>query len=314
MSDNPEPTGPARASDMVFAEPDPADAPEQDIAEPAPDAPEPAAKATPANYDSEPEGDPEPPAEGKPNAGFAAMRAESRAAKARADAAEAKAANYERTFQEVMRRQAQPAAPVSRETAPDPDTDPVAHLKHLSAKVDAYEAARTAAEQQQAGWAQQNQALQALQSQVTAQEAIYRTEQPDYDAAIAFLKQSRMQELTDIGYEPREAQSLLGAEMLTMANIALAQGNVAPEKVYALAKRRGYGGQRAPATNGATPAAKSAAERVETMARAAQQGGTRAVSGGGAASPTVTLEYLASLPPGPAFDKAWEKAKRQGIL
>jgi hypothetical protein len=226
-------------------------------------------------------------------------------------AAEAKAAQLEATFQQLVARMSGGGqlAPQGRVGRDEPDleeiveTQPIDALKRLVRTVKDYErsAAETEAlEARQRELQQRDQNVRAVVTRALEDdEADFAEETPDYPQAAEFFVGSRLEELMATGLSRPEAAQAVHFEILqTTARLARAGGSPA-EAIYKLAQKRGY---RAAGT--------SAKQQFDAM-RAGQAAAKSAGAGGrSGARGGVTLSDLANLR-GEAFDRAYAKLQRQ---
>ena len=185
--------------------------------------------------------------------------------------------------------------------------------------------------QQQLQQSQQELARQQFTAQVVSQEARFRSEHPDYDQAVNFIKQRRDQELSTWGItDPVRRAEIVQQEIVFLASNALQSGANPAEKAYDMAQRFGYrnsaqvqqaaAAARAavpatsgavPATSGAVPATSAAAQASEAArlinAAKGQAAATTLAGVGAAPTPGPSLEQLAQIEDAAEFDKMWDK-------
>lgn len=204
----------------------------------------------------------------------------------------------ERTYQRLLERLNAPAQPVTVQPAPAPapepeipayEADPIGHLHARLAQIEAQSRGtyQAMSEQQQ---------LQQFGQALAAQEAIYRRDKPDYDAAVQFVRQQREADYQALGYGPDATNQLITREIVQTALSAMQEGRNPAQAFYAYAERRGWS---APAQPGGDPAVKLA-----TVAKAQARGGSP--KGGQAAKPQTSLADLAEMDDA-AFDKAFNR-------
>lgn len=186
-------------------------------------------------------------------------------------------------------QQPQQAAP----QIPDFNTDPVGHLRAtnevLQRQLQEVTGYLNGQNQQQQQLTQQQSAHQAVQNFVVAAEHEFRAQAPDYDAAAAFLQNSRAAEYRALGMtNPLQIQQALQQDIVAMANIAHQSGTNVAEAAYNLAKARGY--KAAAPAQGAAQQQDNAA-RLATIAQGQQQSQSLSGSGGGAPAP-MSIEKL----------------------
>lgn len=215
---------------------------------------------------------------------------------------------FDERLSQVLQRIGVPQQQVAQQQVEIPplDKDPIAHFQARLAQSEQIIAQLAQGTRQQQQQSTQQQVAQAVQLTAQAQENEYRSATPDYNDAAAFLRQSRHQELTDLGFtNAAEREALIAQEALQIAGRAIQQGRNFPGIIYKLAQGRGFKAGAAatpPATdsaNGAQPQqqAPAAAERLQTAANGQQQ--ARSISGArGTAAPTgMTAQRLLEMSP-----------------
>lgn len=204
-------------------------------------------------------------------------------------------------------QQVQPPAP----ELPDPNKDPAGYILAVldaqQKKIDALTSGTT----QQQQTTQQMTVLQQVQRRAEFMENEYKKATPDYENAVAYLRQSREAELIALGYsDPMARQSQLSQDLMGIAITAAQQNTNPAEIVYNMAKGRGYG--VAPATPApalaapptpAAPAAPATPQPNLTTVAAGQQQAAVSLSGTpGTAPAKVTAKTLLEMSPAD-FDK-----------
>lgn len=185
-------------------------------------------------------------------------------------------------FEELARR-LQPAGPPPP-AAPDPDADPAGYLRHMDARIRAFEEQRAQADQQARRQAEQRQLAGRFASAVTEAERAFAAQTPDYQEAVDFLRQRRAADLSVMGYGPQEQAEILHREGVSIAAQALQRGLSPAEVAYRMAKGWGYRqADRQPAPATFESAQRGAATSVSLSGR------------GGAAPKGLTLEAVVSM-------------------
>jgi len=187
-----------------------------------------------------------------------------------------KATELEQTFQRVL-------AKFSEKPAPNFETDPLGALKHENETLKAQMQAITGTQQQTAQQMQNQVDFTRLSQAVTASEATFRTQHPDYDAAIAHLKQVRYTDFTELGYSDAQAAQMVSQESVGFVATALQQGKSPAEAAYKMSQRYGYK---------AAAGKENGKEKIATIA--AGQEAAKGVGGGRPAS-DLTLEAVTEL-------------------
>lgn len=186
-------------------------------------------------------------------------------------------------------QQAEPAPQI-----PDFAQDPVGHLRAqnemLARQLQQVTQHLNGQMQQSQQMTEQQQAQQRVQHFLASDEAKFRTQAPDYDAAAQFLQQSRAAEYRALGMSnPMEINQALQQDVIAMVNIAQRNGTSVAEAAYNLAKARGYkAASSAPQQTAADSAAKLAA-----IQQGQQQSQSLSQAGGGAAAPLSIDKLLA---------------------
>lgn len=237
-----------------------------------------------------------------------AEREKRKQAQAKLEQMEAKVGQLENTYARVMERlngQQQPQQPVYQAPAiPAYEADPVAHLK---AKIDQLEGGVSSYGQQMA----QRNAMEQFQQALGYLEGQYRTQAPDYDAAVEFAKQQRDAELSALGYNEEARANILRQEIIGVSASAMQRGQNPAEVFYNYAKVKGWGRQQqaAPAPAPAPKPAPAPAQKLATVAKA--QSASRSLPKGGAAPKAgLTLADLATMDDA-EFDKNFDRVMRR---
>lgn len=154
-------------------------------------------------------------------------------------------------------------------------------------------------QQLQAEEAARQAAIQDLKRDVAQQEAEYTQQAPDYLKALEHLQKAEIQALMAIGAPQHEAVATVQRNFGAMAWELRQRGQSVPERVYALAKARGY-----------NPQAVTTQQRMQTTQRGVAA--SRSLGNGGAVTNNLSLETLANLPADEfatlvSDDKAWRK-------
>lgn len=193
-----------------------------------------------------------------------------------------------RDFQQLLARFAPqaPAAPAPEAPKiPDFSTDPVGHFQ---ARIDALEKRNNELESfrtQQTQQTEQQRAQQTLTSWSAQQENQFRQTAPDYDDAVAHIRDQRVAELRALNVPDNAIMAQLQQDAMVLMATAHQQGANVAERVYAIAKSRGYQPKAAAA---ATP------DPIETIQRG-QQLAAGLGSAGAAPAGRLTAERLANM-------------------
>jgi hypothetical protein len=218
--------------------------------------------------------------------------------------AEARAAALE-TRLAALESKNTPSDDIDFASLPAVDQDPLANIEAMR------KLAERMAKQQQEGQQQteQQRQFQTLNTQLQSYEADFRADNPDYDAAAAHFRQSRQQELEEMGYSGDELMTTLTNDLVGLALRTMKAGKDPAEVVYNLAKKRGFGGETSkeqpkPVDNKPNPL--QAIERGQKAAKSLSAVGSKSGDGELSVEAVMKLE-------GAAFDQAREKLKRQAM-
>jgi len=182
------------------------------------------------------------------------------------------------------------------EVIPDFETDPAGWiagtmratgktLEQIQGELAARKTKDAEAERQQAN----TNAVNDIISKAAAQEVEFKKTAPDYDDAGAFLLQSRIDELKEIGYDDKQIMGIVSNEKLAIAQKALADGKNPAAVVYAMAKRRGYAPKKADA---APDPAKLATEKIAALGKGQEQAQSLSGTRGQGPSPLTAARLL----------------------
>ena len=210
-----------------------------------------------------------------------------------------------------------PATPAAPEPIPDFDADPAGHIRAtFKAQQDEIRGLREAlgqhgqSFQQMEQQRQQQTAIADLQRWAQQQEAAEMAANPVYAEAQKFLVEGRHAELEAMGYaDPAYRTQLIANDAFAMANAARQQGGNFAQRVFALAKSRGFA-PKAPEPSPAAPAL--AAPETPTREAAQERGREMAMSlgsAGGAPRGALTADALARMSDAD-FAKTLDAAKK----
>lgn len=187
---------------------------------------------------------------------------------------------------------AQKAAAEPKDEGPKFDDDPMTYLRQKADAFDQFQ--RQQAEAQQA-----TQARQRFIGDLAAHERPFRDQNPDYEQAVAFAKQSRIQELEMFGASPQEAALTVQREAEMLAAHVMNRGGNPAEVFYSYAKARGY------QTRGADPAPDLAPSKQQIREQ------TRSLGSAAGAPPRgkATVAQLKAMDP--ESDPNWDKVFRE---
>jgi hypothetical protein len=200
------------------------------------------------------------------------LRDELSRAREEAKAAAERADKYSSTFEKFL-------AERTKEAAPKYEEDPLGALKYENDQLKKQvEEVNTGVKKTQDEW-QRTQQYQSFAQHVQSQEATYKQQAQDYDQAIAYLKDVRLQDYADLGYTQEDATAALQNEILGLAQAAVQKGKNAADVAYKMAQRYGY-------------KAKTSDSKLETLAKGQEASKSLA---GGKADVALTLDALSQL-------------------
>jgi hypothetical protein len=179
---------------------------------------------------------------------------------------------------------------------PDSEDDPVGDIAAVKRALKMFRA-RQVAEVEQTGQQRQiERQIDALRGAMSDAENDFSGDHPDYHDAASFYRRARVEELQEAGYSGAFLQRKLADDLFGVVRMAI-EANLDPaERVYSLAKRRGFkaGGKLADA-------------KLEALRRGTESGArpqSRAVGG------VLSWGDVAKLD-GAARDKAWAKLRER---
>jgi hypothetical protein len=217
------------------------------------------------------------------------LREELKRAREEAKASSEKAEKYSTRFEQFL-------AERTKEAAPKYEDDPLGSLKYENERLQKQlEELNSGVQKTQEEWGKSQQ-YQNFAQQVVSQEAVYKQSVPDYDQAIAHLKEVRLQDFADLGFSREDALLALQNEIYGLAQAAMQKGKNAAEVAYKMSQRYGY----KPNTD---------EKKLETLAKGQEASKSLA---GGKADVAIGLDALAQLDEEQfdaliKDDKAWRK-------
>lgn len=184
--------------------------------------------------------------------------------------------------------------------APSVEENAVGHFQHRTQELEQ----RLAQTQQETAQirqlnAQQHQ-WQQFQSAYAHAVTDYASRTPDYIAAHNHFINALKSEIQAIGYDQQQAAHLAMQQETAIVAKAFQDGVNPAERIYAISKMRGYGGQVAPDT-------KADQEKVERIDQG-QRASAATVSGGG--KPKMSWQDIAAMSDDEFKKLDWEKAMR----
>lgn len=182
------------------------------------------------------------------------------------------------------------------------EEDPIGHLREQQEKLQAQMEKQTTETQEKNA---QLQEVQELQNTINAQVNEFVKTQPDYQDALNFVSERRMQDLAALGItDPVQQQQIINTEAWNIAQTALNNNKNPAEVVYTMANSWGY---KATGTVEKT----ELEEKVETIEKGQQMSQTLSDAGGAPDSTGISLADIESMSDDD-FDKLWDKLESGG--
>lgn len=222
-------------------------------------------------------------------------------------------------------------APVAEEPLPDVNTDPIGHFKALyerqerarvadRAEIEALRGVQSGFQEQE----RQRREIAELQNWGRAQEAAFMEKEPEYDAAMRFLRRNRHEELADLGVADAAQREAQVADDITRIAIASRKEGVNfAERLYKQAVRRGFAKTAPVAEAAAAPAGAAvvipplddelAAVDREARAEEGRRNSTTIGTLGSAPPGRMSVERILSLPD-EEFQALYQRMKAQGRI
>jgi len=238
--------------------------------------------------DAEKEADNQPEEVKKKLVDYGALHEERR----RRQELQAQVEQMERAYQQLVQRLNQPE--------PEPEIsyedDPAGYIRQQAQRLDKQVTDINAFREQQAQQQQLQQQQRALAEAVSADEARYAQQQPDYNERVAAALQTRMQQLQQFGFSPSEAQHTVREEVQFLVAKALNSERSPAEALYQMARAMTPQQQQRPQVVNKPNPMQAAQQASKSLSRA-----------GTASTPTDTsLKRLANLK-GADFDAEFER-------
>jgi len=218
--------------------------------------------------------------------------------------AEARNQRLEEQLRELVSRLVPQAAPPPQPKIPEYSEDPIEHLRARSEMTEAQLAELRQQRQQEDQVRQQQAHRDQFVGWYQKQAQEFAAQQADFGEAYKHTVSRMGDILRNASDDPREVAQALEAWEAGVVRRAAAEGRNPAAAIYEVARGLGYS---APKPQEETQKVPESLEVIERGVAATKS------SGGGDAEPKMTLERLASLS-GAAFDKAWEKMQKEGML
>ena len=199
----------------------------------------------------------------------------------------------EERFKVLLEKLGPQTPPAQAETPaiPDVQADPVGHIvgtmRQLGASQEQINQELVAYRQRE----QQAQAIAAVQQHAVASEAAYRSQAPDYDAAVDYLKQFRDRQLVAAGVtDPTRRNAIIMQEALQISAQAMQEGANPAERFYRLSEASGYTRQAQQAQQAEqTP---DPAAQIQRIARGQEQARSLGNTRGNGPTPMTAQKLL----------------------
>ena len=199
---------------------------------------EPQAEEAQAEYSQAEESQPEPPPAETPQPERVVPLAALHEERERRRDLQNQISRMEGRFHQVMDRFNNPPTPEPQ--VPDYDENPAEHLRHRAEQAERQISEINHARQAQGQYAAQQQQVAQTAQYLQQQESSFRANNPDYDNAAEFLRQSRINEYKILGLDDAAAAAAVVQEALQLTAQTSQSGRNPAEHFYELAKLRGY--------------------------------------------------------------------------
>ena len=212
------------------------------------------------------------------------------------------------TLFEQFQQQRAPGQAQAEPEIPDYDEDPLGNLQATNSILQQQVTALMGHTQQKIQAEQvESQEAQHMSKYVSSVRA-YTEKVPDFSGAYHHLAATLDKDLEARGYDdPAERERLLKYEEGMLVGRAMYAGKDPAELIYKYAKARGY-------VSGAENRTESDEGKLARIEQGQDAGRTLGGPGGGSSEPTLSLKNLIGMDDGPEFDKAFEAARKSGLL
>ena len=171
------------------------------------------------------------------------------------------------------------AKPKEEPQAPTLETDPVGVLRETQEQV-------AAIRQRQEAEAQLNQFSGYVANQVHE----FRSQTPDYDAALQHARNSRIGELKIMGLSDQQARERLALDEFAFAQSVIQAGRNVGQALYEYAGLKGY--KKPEPAPAAAPATPTAEQKLETIVKGQQAAKSLGGTNGAVGAPPLNIEML----------------------
>ncbi len=224
---------------------------------------------------------------------------------------QAKVQKLEQTFQRMMEQAQyqQQQAQLQQQQAMEPsfEEDPLNALRRDQERIKQalQQQHQTVAEQQRMAQMEQNQQNFVNRYHDSAQS--YAKEQTDFKEAYAFLNNQRLTELKDGGFTDQEAKQIILEDEMSIVSRAFNDGVNPAERVYKIAKARGY-----QVVANKVDAANTAEQRIAQLEKGVAASKSLGSAGGKSDKGALTLEAVANMDDDEFARVDWNKLMKQG--
>lgn len=212
---------------------------------------------------------------------------------------------------------------VKPEPVPDFDTDPAGwiafKMKDGDKKLEEVQTELKGLREEKAQRVEQDKnrsVVNEIMGYAVAKENAFKTANPDYDEASAFLRKNRIEDLAEMGYPAEQIPQIIQTEILTVAAQAKQSGKDPAAIVYAMAKRAGYQKKAAAADDdggaGDGGQKQDGKEKLETVRKGSEASVGLSGARGNAPSP-LTAQRLLEMSEAD-FDKAVNTPEGRALL
>lgn len=209
-----------------------------------------------------------------------------------------KIARMEERFAQVVH------ASTPQEPVADFDDDPAAYLKQQADEQTATMAEMKQTQDAQNEANQQQARFNNFMNNYGAQAKQYEAAQSDFPDAYKYLADSRRGEYEAMGMDQTQINEYMRRDEIQVAVSAMEQGINPAERMYEIAKLRGYALKANPGGGGETTT--PAQVKLDTIAKGQEKATSTIAGPSGKTETPMTLEKLADLE-GAEFDAAWDK-------
>lgn len=122
----------------------------------------------------------------------------------------------------------------------DDDEDPVGDIAAVKRALKLYRAREVTESEQQRAQSQVQRQVQTIRDTMADAEADFAVDHPDYNDAATYYRAQRTEELKEAGYSGEALASRLADDLFGLVKTAFTSGLDPAERVYNLAKRRGF--------------------------------------------------------------------------